>query len=277
MRSYVVLGAGFLIVFLPFMGFVLFGWPGTEDICLTEGGPAGCYCEYVTVNDVLTHKAGVRQPANTWSNLYSLITGFIVAFGISRDRKRNPSVSPAKNLIRSQSFIADLYVFAVLFLGLGSMWFHASITDWGGRLDGASMYVFVGYLVWYTVHRIFPSQWLFWLGYLLTIAVFTSMHNWAPSVLLIGILVGAYTILEIIVIATGKARFNGWGWALLWWLCGLISFIIAVIFWIGGQDGSYFCDSLTDQQSAFQVHALWHVFCGVMAVFLYYYWRREEV
>lgn len=277
MRSYIVYIAGFLIVFIPFMGFVIFGWPGEPNACLIENGPAGCFCEFVNEPDVRNNRGGVRQPANTWSNMYALITAFVVAFGLSRDRKLAPSVPRAQNLIRSQSFIADWYVFAVMFLGLGSMWFHASITQWGGRFDGASMYFFAGYMVWYSVHRLCPSALLFWIGYLLTVLTFTAMHNWAPSELLIAILVTAYLILEVVIVFIKKAAyFNGWGWALLWWVCALASFGVAFVFWIGGQDGNFLCDSSANQQSAFQAHGLWHVFAGVMAIFLYYYWRRER-
>lgn len=275
MRSYLVYGVGFAVVFIPFLIFVAAGWPGAENDCLKDG-PDGCFCEWVDVEAVRAHDGGVRQPANTWSNLYALITSFIVAFGISRDRKALSPGCPAPNIIKSDSWIADMYVFAVMFLGLGSMWFHASITQWGGRFDGASMYFFAGFMVWYTVHRLYPNALLFWLGYLATIIVFTAMHNWAPSELLIGILVGFYLLFEILILAKKKAHFDGWGWALLWWILALFSFGAALLFWVGGQAGNFLCDSVEATRSAFQSHALWHVFAGIMAVFLYYYWRREK-
>lgn len=65
------------------------------------------------------------------------------------------------NLIRSRNFLADLYVFAVFFLGFGSMWFHASITQWGGRFDGMSMYVFAGIMavfIYYYWRRVRPVK-----------------------------------------------------------------------------------------------------------------------
>ena len=53
--------------------------------------------------------------------------------------------------MKSSSYVPDLYIFCVLFLGLGSMWFHASLTQWGGVIDAASMYVFLAFLVFYSI------------------------------------------------------------------------------------------------------------------------------
>ncbi|MDJ0873038.1 MAG: hypothetical protein QNJ87_14895 [Gammaproteobacteria bacterium] len=113
-------------------------------------------------------------------------------------------------------------------------------------------------------------------GFAAAIIVFAAVHNWAPSELLIGILVGVYLLFEVVLLVKKQAHFDGWGWALLWWLLALFSFGVAFFFWIGGQAGNSLCDSAEATKSAFQPHAVWHVFAGIMAVFLYYYWRREK-
>jgi len=55
----------------------------------------------------------------------------LVAYFIYRDRANGV----VRNPITLGSWIPDLYIFAVLLLGLGSMWFHASLKDWGSILS----------------------------------------------------------------------------------------------------------------------------------------------
>ncbi len=52
----------------------------------------------------------------------------------------------------------------MLFLGLGSMWFHASIIDRAGTPTAPSMYVYAAFLVLYTLRRIVPADWVLWSG-----------------------------------------------------------------------------------------------------------------
>ena len=273
---YIVYGASIVVVFGPFLAFVFGGWGGEPNSCLS-GGDDACFCERVDVAKVNAGAPGVRQPANTWSNLYALATAFIVAFGISRDRMALGSGTPI-NLIRSRNFLADLYVFAVFFLGFGSMWFPASITQWGGKFDGMSMYVFVGYMVCYTLYRLVPKWWLFMLVYVALVALFTGLHNHVESTILIGINVGLYAVLEAVILgiriynwARGKWSPPGdWYLPLIWWVLGLVSFLLAFMFWKWGVREHEFCNP----DSWWQWHGMWHVFAGIMAVFIYYYWRR---
>jgi hypothetical protein len=48
------------------------------------------------------------------------------------------------------TLVADLYIFAILFLGLDSMWFHASLKEWGGVTDFASVFAYAAFLVFYS-------------------------------------------------------------------------------------------------------------------------------
>ena len=59
--------------------------------------------------------------------------------------------------------IPDVYVFVVLFLGLGSMWFHGSLTGWGGIVDAVSMYLFTAFLIAFAAYRLHPKLKLFWI------------------------------------------------------------------------------------------------------------------
>lgn len=268
-RGFIVWGVSVAILLGAFFIFVATGWPGIEDSCVNEV-PNGCYCEAFVQEDVINGAPGIRQPVNTLFNLYALVTSLLVASFVYADRKTF-STSPAPNLMRSQTWVPDLYIFAVLFLGLGSMWFHASLKAWGGLFDGLSMYVFAAFLGFYSIRRLWDIPWIFWLGYCLAIGLFTFLHTILPSVVNIIILVIFYAVIEFIVIPvkTGKVL-QGKTSARWLWSLGLLAMGLATFFWIASQTGNFMCDP----SSGFQPHGLlWHPLAGVMAVFLYFFWR----
>lgn len=270
-RGFVVWAAGVIAVLGTFLIFVAAGWPGDPDMCLLSA-PHQCFCEAFDRNDVALNRAGVRQPWNTWLNLYALLTAGFVAVSVYRDRVARSSFNP----IRSMGWIPDLYVFVVLFLGLGSMWFHASLKQWAGNVDGLSMYAFTSFLIWYSVRRLHPSDRLFWLGYLGTLAAFTILHivwQWDnKSFVLISVTVAGYLGVEILSWIRSKKIMQGTSRTRTLWLSAVGSIIVATIFWALSQSGRPLCDA----GSAFQPHGwLWHPLAGVTAVLLYRYWRAE--
>jgi len=310
-RSFIIWGGFTVLILGVFLGFVLGGWPGTPNSCIPKEALAlpvpsdhasaaarlqyqdktvnqsTCYCEAFWLPDVVAGKPGVRQPVNTWFNLYSIVTSFLVTLFVYLDRKNSSGGTP----IRSHAWLPDLYVFVVLFLGLGSMWFHGALQGWGGFTDTLSMYMYAAFLVFYAIYRLWDSDWFFALAYLGTVALFTIVGEiWqeaAPtfpvSLIMILILVVAYLVFQSLVWAkTGSG--NGWQnwWAhvswrgqqvsLRWWLA-VASIGLATFFWVSSQTGRYMCDP----HSGFQPHGLlWHPLAGVMAVLLYFYWRNDE-
>jgi Ceramidase len=282
-RSLIVWGTGIVVLMVPFLIFVAAGWPGSENCCIYDPAKPcsqhvlstknSCYCEAFTPAEVKAGKPGVRQPVNTWFNLYSIVTSLLVAVVVFLDRK----AGGARNTMQSDSWIPDLYVFAVLFLGLGSMWFHASLKEWGGIFDGLSMYVYAAFLVFYTIHRLWIAEWFFWIFYLVTVVAFTvagALWEWElKSLILILILVVAYLVFEVIIWARTARVMQGRLVPILLWLGAVVCIVAATIFWALSQTGGPLCDP----KSAFQPHGLlWHPLAGCMAVLLYFYWREEE-
>lgn len=282
-RGFIIWDAGIFLVMGVFLLFVALGWPGPPNSCLyydpdthmlvqKDGLFDQCYCECYDFAKILANAGGVRQPVNTWFNLYSLITSFIVALFIYLDRADGKTW----NVIRSNNPIADAYIFAVLFLGLGSMWFHASLTEDLAWLDGFSMYIYAGYLVFYTIRRLWSANWFFWVFYPVTAVGFTLIGQFwkyqLASLFLIMALVVVYLVFEIIVWVKTKSVLLGTKRARWLWGLAVASMGIATLFWALSQTGRPLCDP----KSWFQPHGLiWHPFAGVMAVLLYFYWREE--
>ncbi len=270
-RGFIVWAAGIVIILGLFLVFVNVGWPGQPDSCTLET-PNTCYCEGFNAADVIAGAPGVRQPVNTWFNLYAIVSSFLVAAVVYFDRKALGTGQP-KNLIRSKTAVPDLYIFAVLFLGLGSMWFHGSLTRWGGILDGVSMFVFVAFLVFYSIRRFFQSAWFFWLGYLLTVTAFSIINGSGvvPPFVTIFILVIGYLVIEVYIWFREGAVMQGTLKTRLLWVFAVLSILAATFFWWASQTGNFLCNP----NSLFQPHGLlWHPLAGVTAVLLFFYWRE---
>lgn len=271
-RGFIVWGISVAVLMGAFFIFTATGWPGSEDSCIHES-PHECFCEAFILEEAISGAPGIRQPVNTLSNLYALVTSLLVAFFVYYDRKTFGTSTPP-NLIRSQTWVPDLYIFAVLFLGLGSMWFHASLKTWGGIIDGFSMYVFAAFLGFYSLRRLWNIPWLFWIGYSLTVGLFTFLHTLLPSVINISILVAFYVAIEFVAIPLKTGKFlQGIASARWLWGLALLAIALAIFFWIASQTGGFLCNP----DSEFQPHGLlWHPLAGVMAVLLYFFWRGAD-
>src|ERR1044072_386898 len=139
------------VLLLMFFICAAMGWPGDPDTCITQAqlkNPnavnTSCYCEPFKVQDVVKHEPGFRQPFNTFSNLYVLGTCAFLVFvtykqRVRREANRIHTDTPDENRFRNGIAYPIFYILAAIFLGLGSMWFHASIVGWGGKFDQMSM------------------------------------------------------------------------------------------------------------------------------------------
>lgn len=282
-----------LILFTVFlMGmFWLFaygwGWPPHLDRCVGEG--LSCYCEQFAIDleQLRANEAsgtawnGVMQPVNTYSNLYAIVSAGYVACRLWRDRKAGGN----HNVLTSKWWMGDVWVFCVLFLGLGSMWFHGSISAGVSWFDSFSMYVFTGFMIFYTLDRGFARHdvapgvrtLVFWIGYPVLVIALTAIGiAGVPSEPLIGTTIGIYVVIELFV-----ARFvfwpewNQWVWKpFFMWIGGLAAFIVAALFRALSTKPD---DPLCTPDSWFQPHGLlWHTLAGVMALCLFFYWREDR-
>lgn len=267
-RSYWVLAIAAPAVLLPFLMFVWLGWPGGADSC-TLTNPDGCFCEAFDPGAVHTGAGGVRQPSNTWFNLYALATAAVIAVQVAADRRRS------SRAVFAPGVIPDVYVFVVLFLGLGSMWFHGSLKGWGGIVDAVSMYLFTAFLVAFAAFRLRRTTGIFWGVYLSVVAAATVaqvvIDRPGTSVVLVAAQVCAYLVLELLVWLRLRPQIpRGWLGG-LWWFGAFACIAAAIVFWLLSQTGGPLCDPT----SIWQPHGVaWHPLAGVTAVLLFYYWRE---
>lgn len=258
-----------IVVLMLFLPVVAIGGFGPPDPCLdgdASGDPSNlCYCEDFKEKDIGKH--GVRQPQNTFSNLYALITGSIVAAFAQQARQRKSAPSPR---MRGGRFYPLLYICVVVFLGLGSMFFHATLLKWGGVMDNLSMYTFANFVLFYTLGRLVNSDLLFLISYITSVIAFAALNalELVSSFIIVLLVVLAYLGLEVYIFFWRKELRPPDRTFVYFYLPALISLGVAVLVWVMSQTGGCWCNP-----DGFQGHVVWHVMAGVTATLLYFYWR----
>src|SRR6266481_825369 len=98
--------------------------------------PDHCFCEAI-------HNGAVAQPANSWSNLGFVVVGLLIAHARMRD-----DASPIAPYRR-------IYGYALVLIGLGSAFYHASLTFVGQLMDVSGMYILITFALLYSLKRMY--------------------------------------------------------------------------------------------------------------------------
>jgi hypothetical protein len=242
------------------VAFALAGWPGAPNRCITT---FGCFCE--------APRSGlVRQPANTFSNFGFVAVGLAIA--AARGRLRAGRATAPSNALTTGTLLPTLVSLAVALLGPGSMFLHASLTDWGGALDVLSMYLWVTFAIAYAVLRaasLSTSAFLALYAALFAATGWSKLATSASSDVVFGLLIAGFVLGEGAVWRRRRALRQDRRWLTLALLC----FSAAFALWLPSRrpDGP-----LCDPHSLLQGHAAWHLLCAAAAGAIWLYWRSER-
>ncbi len=243
----------------------LTGFPGDPDDCVTDL-PGNCYCEAYTSPAV--EPTGLKQPASSLSALTPIVFGAALLFWLDHARP-NPA-----NPMTFRSSHSMIYGFLVIFLGIGSLYFHGSLTRIGGFIDNLSMLVYITFLLIYNIFRVrmidnrpvFFVAMLFLANSILAIPVYVIDDLGTQ---LFAVLVIVFIVMEIWILATapGGVRRNP-----RWFAAALVSFAAAMLVWRLSWTGGAWCEP----ESLLQGHALWHVLSMAVAPLLMFIYLRTE-
>ncbi|MDP8981533.1 MAG: ceramidase [Acidobacteriota bacterium] len=190
--------------------------------------PDACFCEAVRTGLI-------AQPANTWSSLAFVFVG---AWILAR--------SPMK-----------VYGAATIAIGLGSAFYHASLTFVGQVADIFGMYLLVTFMLVFRVGRWFgPLYIALNLALLAAQVAFPQSRRYLFAAVIAGVL-----ILE--TRARGIER-KWLYWALAAMSAGFLLWTLDIT------------HSLCDPQSLLQGHAFWHVLGAVAAWCVFRYLQSER-
>lgn len=214
----------------------------------------GCFCEAIYSTDV------VRQPANAWSSLsYVAIGSLVIAVaGETTGKKR-----------RLPYVYAYILGISAIIIGVGSAFYHASITFVGQFFDVFGMYLFANFMLVYALERLFKWSSNITLGlYIVINLVLSSTLIFIPETIryMFAAVIIIALVFEYVVQRKKNPRIETH-----WLNIGLLIFATAYVIWI--LDNSKI---VCDPQSLVQGHAVWHLLGAVAVGFLYLYYVSEN-
>ena len=212
--------------------------------------PDDCFCE--TIGGGL-----VRQPANTWSSFGFLLVALWVATNSGR---RETTVRSA--LDRAETW---LFVGSLVLVGLGSAFYHASLTFVGQVIDVSGMYLVASFIL---LHRLGP-RWRIsppWsvLGFVLVNALLMTVQMTAPSLrrVAFGFLLVSALIVEWRSSQAGRR----------WLATGASLMVGAFLIWVVDWQRL-----VCAPESLVQGHAIWHLLGALASACLYRSYQVEAV
>jgi dihydroceramidase len=217
--------------------------------------PDACFCE--AIRDGI-----VRQPANTWSCLAFLVVGAMVirrTFDGSSPRGGSP--------VETRATYGVLYGAALILIGLGSGFYHASLSFAGQFADVFGMYLLATFILLYNLARLgrVPERGIAAL-YVALNAVLAILLHTLPEIRRYAFALLLIAALALEFRARSGSRSDG---RFLWIALGSIAAGFAI--WIGD-----ITRTACAPTSLVQGHAVWHVAGAVSAWYLYRYYRSES-
>jgi hypothetical protein len=214
--------------------------------------PGHCFCEAVRAH-------GIRQPANTWSSLAFVAAGFWILGSGGRSRA---------NLLSSRPVHRIVLGIAVILIGYGSAFYHATLSFAGQFADVFGMYLLAVFIVLYAWSRLRPLSDTAVLALYVGInAVLAFLLLSVPAVrrYAFGLLLLTGLALEMEVRGTRAAAIDG-----RWLTAAVVVLAIGFTAWV--LDITRVACS---PGSVLQGHALWHLAGAAAALLLFRYYASE--
>ena len=209
-----------------------------------------------------------HQPMNTYSNLAYFFFGILLLNIASEDAKQVGQ--PGRNRLENFPMLSVLLGGCMIYLSVGSAFFHASLTYAGQRVDMNGTYgvllALAGIAVYHVLFRLTltPAQKNAWvLAILALIVVFLPVALWIPSSLLVPALL--LLLNGLMFVNYGQFRKER---SLVVALLSLVLIVLAVrIRTLDVQKVD------CDPHSLFQGHALWHGLTALSTFCSYAFFR----
>ena len=231
------------------------GWTGKLDDCV-EGGVDICYCEKL-------RPGMVKQPSNTWSNLAFVLVGLLILIhaGGAQAEGQNPMVTIP--------FFSIGIGIVIVTLGIGSIFFHGSMTSWGNLLDNLGMYWFLSFALLYDIFRLFNASdvGVFIVIFLLInvfVGIFRGLDEGSEKYVFPALFI-SLIIIEFLF-GIGVIGVAGVERSLFpWFAAELGAFTLALVIWWFSRTGKPLCR----EDWRIQGHAVWQILGAFATGFLY--------
>ena len=243
---------GMLVLGLEFVNSPWEGWqPAT---CM----PSDCFCE--AIGPTL-----IKQPINTISSFLFVVVGFVIAIRPLTTWQQETGL--AYNHDFHSNLYSTIYASALILLGLGSAFFHASLTFAGQTADVLGMYLLITFPLTYNLRRLLClpaglTAWIYGVGNALLLWGLIAMPEIRRQIF--AVLVILVLALEIVVRLKGY-RSNP---KLIFGSLGLV--VGGFALWVLDISGTVCMPT-----SLVQGHALWHAAGAGSAALLYAYLEQS--
>ena len=211
-----------------------------------------------------------HQRMNTYSNLSYFFLGIIVLLVSLYDKKDK---SGNKNLLQQFPLLSFFYGMSLVYLCIGSSFFHASLTWLGQRVDMNGTYSICIALLGISLYRAFSRRdssiafkRIMIVVLFFTVLLFVELHLLISSIVLLPLIILLTTIFSSINYLRNKSQLHA-SFALL----SLVLLIAACILRVLDVE-KVGCDPA----SFYQGHSVWHIFTGMSSFFLYWFYRSER-
>ncbi|NIR53029.1 ceramidase [candidate division KSB1 bacterium] len=220
---------------------------------LSQGFYRDVFCEKI-------RSGSIRQPFNAWSSLIFIPIGLWMARRAFLDKVPSPRLSP----IRRHKRYGLLFGISLVITGVGSWFFHASLTYVGHFVDVIGMYFLGGFLFTYGLSRKLRQSATAFLAVYAAVVVPLVLFQWfnpEASRYAFGALILSALGIEI---GLHKSLSNKL------FVVALLTLGLGFFIWILDEK-----KLLCWPQSCLQGHAIWHILTAIATQLSYLYYLSE--
>lgn len=212
-----------------------------------------CFCEFPRIGSL------VLQPANSWSSYGYAFVGFLMIV--------HSQGAAWKSRFRSEA--ATAFGLTAIFVGLGSVLLHATLTLWGQFFDVMGMYLTGGFMLVSALSRWrgFPPR----LAIILYLALVSALVIVLYQIPDVRRWLFAVVLVAAIVIELGFARPKRAKVRVSYYFAGIATKAVAFTIWNLDQHGT-----LCSPESLLQGHAAWHLLGATSLWLTFLYYRSER-
>jgi hypothetical protein len=242
--SFLFLGV-FILLNLYIENYLPF--PYNTDVLWNDLGkasclPNNCFCEKIYFNQT-------AQPVNSFTNIFYLYAGMMILFSLKK-----------------WDLFSIVYAYIVILLGIGSYFYHASMTFFGMYLDVFFMYVYILFLIIFLLYKTrilkkYPAIWIYSI-----LLIFSGIFLY-QSPLLRRFLFGFYVILTIFVFFKVKNQIS---LKPKYFYIALLLFTISYGIWLLD-----YYKILCNPESLIQGHGIWHTIDSFVIYYLYLFFKEN--